>query len=190
MRKTAADLGVGCQFCHSAPRRGDPEPKKDIARRMFQMTYELTAKVQEATGNPKAKVECITCHHGVPNPKQIVDIFAQTMAEKNLTEAIAEYRDLREKYYGRQAYDFGEEALLNYGQQLSNRLPNEAIAILKLNLEYYPRSAETLAAIGYAYTRKYDDETALEYLEQAAEIDPDNGIIAGRLAQLRGYRKK
>jgi hypothetical protein len=55
------NIGVGCQYCHSAPRgEGQPEPKKDIARAMLAMTRDLNSKVQQAT-----QVECITCHRGV-----------------------------------------------------------------------------------------------------------------------------
>ena len=191
MQKTATDLGVTCNYCHSAERgSGAPEPKKDIARQMFVMTNELSAKVQTATGNAKAKVECVTCHRGVPIPRQIGDIFTQTMVEKSLPDAIAQHKDLREHFFGRQAYDFGEDSLLSLGQRITASRPDDAIAILKLNLDFYPKSAKTLAAIGYAYTRKYDDESAIKYLEQAVEIEPNNGIINGQLVQLKTFRRK
>ena len=67
---------------------------------------------------------------------------------------------------------------------------DDAIALLKANLEYYPKSSKTLAAIGFAYTRKYDDETAISYLEKAVELDPNNGVIAGQLLQLKSYRRR
>ena len=191
MQKTAADLGVTCNYCHSAERgSGAPEPKKDIARQMFVMTYELTAKVQSVTGNASAKVECVTCHRGVPIPRQISDIVSKTIAEKGVPEAITQFRDLRTQFFGRQAYDFGEESLFGIGQRLTNVKPDDAIALLKLNLEYFPKSAKTMAAIGYAYTRKYDDETAIKYLEQAVEIEPNNGVINGQLVQLKTYRRR
>jgi Tfp pilus assembly protein PilF len=44
--------------------------------------------------------------------------------------------------------------------------------------------------MAYAYTRKFDDATAMKYLEKALEIEPENGIIRGQLEQLKSYRRK
>jgi hypothetical protein len=81
----AQALGVSCNYCHSAERgSGQPEPKKDIARQMMAMTRDLNARVQQITGNSAAKVECITCHHGVPIPRQISDILADTLRSQGV----------------------------------------------------------------------------------------------------------
>ena len=76
------------------------------------------------------------------------------------------------------------------GPTVKSSKPDDAITLLKLNLEYYPKSAKTLAAIGYAYTRKYDDASAIKYLEQAVELDPNNGVIGGQLVQLKTYQRR
>jgi len=104
--------------------------------------------------------------------------------------AAAQYRDLHEHFYGRATYDFGEDTLVGVAQPLAAGNADDAIALLKLNLEFYPQSAKTYAAIAYAYTRKYDDPTAITYYEKAVELDPSNGVTRGQLEQLKMYQRK
>ncbi len=194
MQEIVQALGVQCEYCHSAPRgSGQPEPKKDLARQMIAMTRDLNTRIQTATGKPAAQavqVKCITCHHGVPIPRQLSDIVSQTLREKGVTAATEQYRDLHQRFYGRAAYDFGEDTLIGVAQPLASGKPDDAIALLKLNLEFYPQSAKTYAAIGYAYTRKLDDPAAITYYEKAVELDPNNGVIRGQLEQLKTYQRK
>src|SRR5215469_5984069 len=94
MQAIAQALGVSCDYCHSpqgAARAPEPEPKKDIARQMIAMTRELNLQVQQATGKPSAKVECVTCHHGVPIPRQLSDILTETLRSKGADAAVGLY---------------------------------------------------------------------------------------------------
>jgi tetratricopeptide (TPR) repeat protein len=194
MQEFVQALGVQCEYCHSAQRgSGQPEPRKDIARQMIAMTRDLNTRVQTATGKPAAEatqVKCVTCHRGVPIPKQLSEIVSQTLREKGVAAAAAQYRDLHEHFYGRATYDFGEDTLVGVAQPLATGKADDAIALLKLNLEFYPQSAKTYAAIAYAYTRKYDDPTAITYYEKAVELDPSNGVTRGQLEQLKMYQRK
>ncbi len=170
-----------------------PEPKKDVARQMIAMTRDLNTRVQTITGKPPAEaaqVKCVTCHRGVPIPRQLSELLTRTYREKGAAAAAEQYRELRKQFYGRQAYDFGEDTLVTIAQPLASAKPDDAIALLKLNLEYYPDSSKTYAAIGFAYTRKYDDATAITFLEKAAQLDPANGVIRGQLEQLKMYQRK
>jgi tetratricopeptide (TPR) repeat protein len=194
MQEIVQALGVQCEYCHSAPRgSGQPEPKKYIARQMIAMTRDLNARIQTATGKPAAEavqVKCVTCHHGMPIPKQLSEIVLETLREKGVTAAVEQYRDLHEHFYGRAAYDFGEDTLIGVAQPLAAGKPDDAIALLKLNLEFYPRSAKTYAAIGFAYTRKLDDPTAITFYEKSVELDPNNGVVRGQLEQLKMYQRR
>jgi tetratricopeptide (TPR) repeat protein len=191
MQAIAKSLGVSCDYCHTAARgSGAPEPKKDIARQMIAMTRELNIRVQQATGNTSAKVECVTCHHGVPIPRQISDIVMDTLRTKGADAAAAQYRDLREHYYGAQAYDFSENTLADLADRVVSGRPDDAIALSKLNLEYNPKSARSYATIGYAYTRRFDDESAIAYYKKALEIEPNNGVIQGQLASITSARRR
>jgi len=194
MQAISQALGVSCEYCHSAARgSGLPEPKKEIARAMMAMTRQINSSVQAATSKADPEVttvQCITCHRGAPNPQQLPEILTTTIREKGVAAAIGQYRDLHKQYYGRQTYDFGEGTLLAIAQILTASRPDDAIALLELNVEFNPQSAKSYAAMAYAYTRKFDDATAIKYLEKALEIEPENGIVRGQLEQLKSYRRK
>jgi tetratricopeptide (TPR) repeat protein len=194
MQTISQALGVTCGYCHTADRgSGQPEPKKDIARAMMAMTRDINAKIEAAAGGTSksvTQVECITCHRGVAIPRQLSDILTQTLKNQGVEAAIAQYKDLRNRYYGSAAYDFGDATIINIAQAMATRRPDDALALLNAQLEFNPKSAKTLTAIAYAYTRKFDDATAITYLEKALEIEPENGLVQGQLEQLKSYRRK
>src|ERR1700685_2987241 len=194
MQEVAQALGVRCEYCHSAPRgSGQPEPKKDIALAMMAMTRDLNAKVQAATGKPAneaTKVECVTCHRGVAIPQPLSTIILRTVFEKGGVAAVEQYRDLRKQFYSRDTYDFSEDALLEIVQRVVQGRPDDAIALLRMNLEFNPQSAKTYALIGFAYTRKVDDASAITNLEKSLELDPTNAVVRGQLEQLQEYRRR
>jgi Flp pilus assembly protein TadD len=194
MEEVSKALGVRCDYCHSAARgSGQPEPKKEIARAMMAMTSDLNAKVQEATGKPAnetARVECVTCHRGVAIPQPLSAIIMRTIAEKGGVAAVEQYRDLRTRYYSRATYDFSEDALLEIVQRVVQGKPDDAIALLRMNLEFNPQSAKAYALLGFAYTRKVDDASAITNLEKSLELDPTNAMVRGRLEQLQEYRRR
>jgi tetratricopeptide (TPR) repeat protein len=194
MQEVSQALGVHCDYCHSAPRgSGQPEPKKEIARAMMAMTRDLNAKVQEATGksaNETTRVECFTCHRGAAIPQPLSAIVMRTVAEKGGGAAVDQYRDLRKQFYGRATYDFSEDALLEIVQRVVQGRPDDAIALLRMNLEFNPQSAQTYALLGFAYTRKVDDASAITNLEKSLELDPTNAVVRGQLEQLREYQRR
>jgi len=194
MEEVARALGVHCDYCHSAPRgSGQPEPKKDIARAMMAMTAELNTKVQAATGKPAnetTRVECVTCHRGVAIPQPLSAIIIRTVVQKGGAAAVEQYRDLRTQYYSRGVYDFSEDALLGIVQRVVQGKPDDAIALLRMNLEFNPQSAKTYELLGFAYTRKLDDAAAIASLEKSLELDPTNGMVRGQLDQLKEYRRR
>src|SRR5665213_2048515 len=195
MPAIAQGLGVKCEFCHARGRApeakgaaGQRPAKIDVARAMIAMTREVNATIQAATGKPASeatRVTCITCHRGVSIPGQLSDIVAKTALEQGPDAAVAQYRDLRQRYYGGQSYDFREDSLLNAAQLVVRIKPSASIPLLRLNLEYYPQSVRSYSQIAFAYTRALDDEAAIAALEKALEIEPDNGVVKGQLEQLK-----
>jgi tetratricopeptide (TPR) repeat protein len=160
---------------------------------MIAMTRDLNDKIAAATGKPPAaaaRVTCMTCHRGVAIPGELSDIIAKTTVREGPDAAVAMYRDLRTRYYGRATYDFGEETLLTSAEQVVRVKPQASIPLLRLNLEFYPRSVRSYSQITFAYTRELDDQSAIAALEKALEIEPDNGMIRGQLEQLKSYHRK
>jgi tetratricopeptide (TPR) repeat protein len=194
MEEISQALGVRCGYCHSAPRgSGEAEPKKEIARAMMAMTRDLNDEVQKATGKPpeqNAKVECVTCHRGVAIPQPLSAIILKTIAEQGGAAAAQQYRDLRKQFFSRDTYDFSEDALLRTVQRVVQGKPDDALTLLRLNLEFNPQSAKTYALIGFAYTRKMDDPSAITNLQKSLELDPTNGMVRGQLEQLQEYRRR
>lgn len=78
MRGFVSALGAeNCAFCHvddMAQRASDDNPKKDIARKMIQMTMDLNKQL-DAIGKPAApdapKITCFTCHRGAAKPATV-----------------------------------------------------------------------------------------------------------------------
>jgi hypothetical protein len=191
MQAVAAALGVTCDYCH-AGRGAEPKltaagkPRLEVGREMIAMTASLNATVQSATGKTSreaAAVTCVTCHRGVAIPRPLTDILLVTAVREGADAAVKQYRDLRSQYYGRGAYDFGEETLLTVARRLANARPEVAIPLADLNMEFFPRSVNSLVTKAIAQSGR-DDEAAVATLRQALEIDPGNGEISGRLYQI------
>ena len=191
MQAVAAALGVTCDYCH-AGRGAEPKltaagkPVLEVGRGMIAMTASLNATVQAATGKTEreaASVSCVTCHRGVTIPRPLTDILLITGVREGADAAVKQYRDLRSRYYGRGAYDFGEETLLSVARRLANARPEVAIPLAQLNMEFFPKSVNTLVTKAIAQAGR-DDEAAVATLRQALELDPVNGEIQGRLYQI------
>jgi tetratricopeptide (TPR) repeat protein len=191
-------LGVqtagGCGYCHAgtAPAfdfAADAKPTKTTARKMILLAREITAKLPEVTGKPAAEItrmRCATCHRGVAIPKLLPDVLGETTTKSGAAAAVQQYRDLRTKYYGGQSYDFSEGALVATATPLINaNKPDEAIAWLQLNAEFYPKSSSTYAALGQAYAKKADTPNAIKNYEKAVELDPNNQNAKRQLDQLK-----
>jgi len=194
MQAFTAALGVGCEHCHvekeGAPPdfASDDKQEKEIARAMMKLAGDVNSTLATALGKPAAeitRVGCITCHRGVPQPKQLSEILAKTSAEKGFAAASAQYMDLKAKYYGAQAYDFSEAGLIATAQPLIQARTDEALQFLNLNLQQFPRSARTYVTMAQAQVAKKDNAAAVASLEKALEIDPQNGQARRMLGQLK-----
>lgn len=197
MQQFTLALGVQCNYCHVQEGRGgrndmasDEKPAKKTARQMMIFARELNEKlpaVVSKTANDTVRVGCITCHRGLAVPMTLQAALARAVTKKGLEGAIAEYRELRTKYTGTMAYDLSENGLIGMGNTaLLNDRPDNAIAWLNLNLEFYPKSSRTYLALAQAYQRKNDKENAVKALEKAIEIDPNNNQAKNQLQQLKG----
>lgn len=78
MHQYESDLGVNCEFCHTAPdpvthradRASDANPTKEVARYMIQMTDDINTKylAQVPSRHDSDPVTCGTCHRGEKHP--------------------------------------------------------------------------------------------------------------------------
>jgi hypothetical protein len=189
-------LGVACNYCHVQEGRGgrndfasDEKAPKKAARGMMILARDVNANLPEAVGkaaDATTRVGCATCHRGVPIPKQIADVVADASAAGDSAAGLAKFKELREKFYGGQSYDFSEGGLLAVAQraQTANKT-DDAIAYLQANLEYYPKSARTYVAMAQLKNGKGDKAGAIAALEKAVELDPANAQAKAQLENLK-----
>jgi len=189
MQVVADSLGVECEYCHAQGQvTSNGKPRLDVAREMIAMTTELNARVQTASGKTPAeavRVDCSTCHHGVPVPKPLRDLVLDSAVRQGGEAAAKLYRDLRTKYYGSQSYDFSEQTLLTVADRLAQSRPEAAIAISDLNLEFYPKSSGSYLAMSQVKLRKGDRAAAIKDAEEAVKLDPMNAATKRQLDQLK-----
>jgi tetratricopeptide (TPR) repeat protein len=178
-------LGVGCAFCHmvddSIPRERrdfslDVKPNKDKARTMLRMVTAINADYLTKLSSrlqPPVVVTCATCHRGVTEPRPLEQVILTRYDSAGTDSAIALYRDLRQHYYGRASYDFGEAPLAAVGGALRQRdKVADALKFYMLNLEYAPNSASAWSQAGGAQLASGDTATAIKSFEKALSIDP------------------
>lgn len=82
MRQYTGDLGVECEFCHTAAdpvtrredRASDGNPVKETARYMIQMTDDLNTRYLEQMPDRRYAdpITCGTCHRGEKHPSIFV----------------------------------------------------------------------------------------------------------------------
>jgi tetratricopeptide (TPR) repeat protein len=196
MQAIAASLGVQCNYCHVQEGRGgrndfasDEKTPKKAARGMMLLAREINTKLPDAVGksaDATTRVGCSTCHRGVPIPKQITDIVADAAAAGGSAAGLARFKELREKFYGGQSYDFSENGLIQIAQRASTAgKPDDALAYLQANLEYYPKSARTYVVMAQIKNAKGDKPGAVAALEKAVELDPNNAQAKAQLENLK-----
>jgi hypothetical protein len=197
MQAFTQSLGVQCNYCHVQEGRGgrndmaaDEKPTKKAAREMMLLARDINAKLPAAVSKASdatTRVGCATCHRGVAIPKQITDIMTEASAAGGAAAGVAKFKELREKFYGGQSYDFSEGAFIAMAQRANAATKyDDALTYLQANLEYYPKSARTYSAIAQMKNAKGDKAGAIQALEKAVELDPNNQQAKTQLQQLKG----
>ena len=197
MRFFTFALGVRCNYCHVAREgmpldsfnfRSDDKRTKRTARVMLDMVHHINMEhLMEVPERPVPNVEvtCFTCHRGVARPFPLWTLIAATVRESGLDSAVKAYRDLRERYYGRAAYDFGETSLAAAAEELrAQGRFDDAIGILRLNAEFFPNSGQVLYWLGETFLAKGDTASAVTNYRQALQKEPRLFPAARRLRDL------
>ncbi len=197
MRSWTGALGVRCNYCHVAKDptdlasydfASDDKEEKRASRVMMEMVGGINKTyLPKLEHEGEARVRCITCHHGVTEPQTIDNVVAEVMEKDGLDEAVTKYRDLRQEYYGKAAYDFSAGPL----NELAERVAQEdsdvvnAISIVKLNIEFNPNDAPSHLLLGQLYQAAGDKAAAIASLEKSLELDPENQWAKGLLEKIK-----
>jgi tetratricopeptide (TPR) repeat protein len=166
----------------------DDKRQKLTARVMLAMTNDINARLAASLKKPASeitRVQCATCHRGVTNPAQLSDVLRQTMLTKGEGAAVVQYRELRQQFLNSGAYDFREGTLLDLAREsLATRKPDDALAWLQLNVEFYPQSAASYVELARAHVARRDRESAAADLSKALTLDPANADAKREMARL------
>ena len=193
MRNFTGSLGVRCQFCHVGQEgqqlgqfdfASDEKRTKLVARQMMLMTQEINRRVDTLPGRatPGLQVTCTTCHRGVSRPAPLATVMSEIGTLSGADSAVRAYKALRNRYYGRAAYDFGEESLNTAAFRLGQTGKfDEAFALLGVNEEQYPRSSGLAVFRGNISLMRADTAAAEAAFREAVRRDSTNGEAKGRL---------
>jgi tetratricopeptide (TPR) repeat protein len=196
-------LGVECTYCHVQGNfASDEKREKRVARQMILLRDSINVMMGAIVGKPAGagptaedglpgapvRVLCRSCHRGLPIPLQLADVVTDAAnSGGGATAGLTKYNELRTKYYGGQEYDFRENSLVTVATRaLTAKKPDDAIQYLQKNLEYFPKSAPTYAALAQAKVAKGDTQGAIKDLETAAQLDPQSRPIRDQLERVRG----
>src|SRR5246127_4276934 len=165
-------LGVRCSYCHKGEEgkplstydfASDENPNKNRAREMYRMLGDISDHLKkiEPSGDKRVNMWCHTCHHGRPRPMTLDEELSEQYRTKGLKAALDDYADLKKKFYGRAAYDFGEGSLNAFGYALlEGKDAAGAIQVFKLNAESFPDSPNVWDSLAEAYMKSSDPKNA------------------------------
>ncbi len=193
MRDFAGGLGVRCQFCHVGDEgmplerfdfAVDQKRTKLVARQMMRMVQEINRRLDTIPGReaPGLAVTCATCHRGVSRPVPLNVLMTDIALAAGADSAIRAYRALRQRYYGRDAYDFGEFSLNSAAFRLGRAgRYDDAFALLRLNEELYAGSSAMYVFRGNVNLMRGDTTAAAAAFREAIRRDSTNTEARGRL---------
>ncbi|MCF7803757.1 MAG: c-type cytochrome [Candidatus Marinimicrobia bacterium] len=194
MGSFSAALGVRCGHCHVQNPPGergmdfasDEKETKKVARAMVRMNRTINRHLLPEIGREDlTQVQCVTCHNGQAIPTTLHMELRTAFDAGGLDSATARYAELRNRYYGRAAFDFGERSLINVAGDFRKAGDTEAaIKLLTMNREYFPESIFTYSQLAEISQQNGNNDQARQYLQKALEIDPENGWIQRQLEEL------
>jgi predicted alpha/beta superfamily hydrolase len=116
--------------------------------------------------------------------KSIAEILRNTIADKGIEAATAQYRHLKDTEPDH--YNFAESELNDLGYELlGDRRVKDAIAIFTLNVATYPKEWNTYDSLGEAYLANEDTTLAIENYQKSVELNPANSYGAEVLERLK-----
>jgi tetratricopeptide (TPR) repeat protein len=151
---------------------------------MMLMVREINRRVDTLprAGGTALQVTCATCHRGVNRPAPLFTVLSEIGTTSGADSAVRAYRALRNRYYGRSAYDFGESSLNIAAFRLGQAGKfDEAFALLKLNEEQFPASSGLAVFRGNISLMKGDTSAAEAAFREAIRRDSTNNEARGRL---------
>jgi tetratricopeptide (TPR) repeat protein len=197
MREFSFALDVRCQNCHAGGDgvslegvdfASDEKPAKLKARAMLRMTDEINGTLLPkipSRAEPAIRVECATCHRGVRRPKSLQTTLFEIVARDGAPAAIKRYRELRDTTLTLGKYNFGEWEINELARRLVEAKNTEAaIAILDMNGEFHPKSAEIDFYVAELHRERGERAQAVARYKKTLEKAPTHQRAKARIAEL------
>jgi tetratricopeptide (TPR) repeat protein len=196
MRGFAFALSVRCEHCHVEKAGGkkfemdfaaDDKEAKKTARVMLEMVAAINRDyISKVTKTPPIQVQCVTCHHGLTQPRTLNSVLAETIDQKGIDSAVAQYRELRQKYYGSGQYDFGETSLNQLTESLMAQKKNkEALAIMEMSFDSnHPDSVWSYHMLAMTHEVNGQTEKAIADYRKVLELHPDDDWAKQQIVSL------
>ena len=196
MRNIAFGLGVTCTFCHvgreDAPLEqidfvSDDKRNKLVARQMMRMMQEANRRIDSipARATPAITVTCATCHRGVSRPVPLATLISEVATASGADSALRVYRALRDRYYGRDAYDFSEPSLNTAAFRTARAgRHDDGFALLRYNEQLFPGTAALSIVRGNISLMRADTAAAEAAFREAIRRDSTSDEARGRLRDI------
>jgi len=158
----------------------DANPLEDISN-----TRKIEAVVYRGKLYPRASLDAMLARiEALASRKRIGEVLEATIREKGVEAAIRQYRELKSTQPD--SYDFGNVYALNRlgHQMLHSKKFKDAIKILELNAEAFPRWWWVYDSLGEAYMGAGEKELAIKNYKRSLQLDPGNQHAALMLKQL------
>jgi tetratricopeptide (TPR) repeat protein len=197
MREFSFALNVRCQYCHAGGDgisfdgvdfSSDEKPAKNKARAMLRLTEQVNTTLRPTVpsrAQPAVSVDCATCHHGLAIPKSLQTTLFEVVNTDGVAAAAARYRELRSANTLTGRYTFDEWEM----NELARRLVEagktaDAIAMLELNGEFYPKSAAIDFQIAELQLARGEKDKALARYRITLQKAPDHQRAKARVEEL------
>lgn len=189
-------LGVRCSHCHVGEEGqplstydfvSDDNPNKERAREMLRLLGSVNDHLKkiEPSGDQRINMWCHTCHRGRPRPMTIAEEMGESYRSDGVEAALVTYDDLKDRFYGKGAYNFDENALNSFGYQVLRDGDTEgAVRIFRMNANAFPESANVWDSLAEGYMEAGDTENAILYYNKSLELNPGNQNARDMLEKL------
>ncbi|HSR53368.1 MAG TPA: c-type cytochrome [Acidobacteriota bacterium] len=200
MRNFSFALGAPCTHCHGTEEQTgfnlqgvdfslDIKPTKAKAREMLKIVDAINGELLSGLSSRSDRgleVSCFTCHSGAPLPETVEHRVLRVVAEQGAEAAVDDYRKLRERYFGSAAFNFKEQPLVEVSSELFRQDQAEAsLKIAQLNLEFHPRSRQSVWRAAQAHERLGNIEKAREGYQKLLELAPNHPLARKALENLK-----
>jgi len=140
-----------------------PAPLQEISRQILRILYDKPYQL------PK---------------KPLAEVLYRELKSGGVEAALGRYRELKSS--SAEVFDFGERALDRLGRHLLEKgWVADAIRVLEMNAQEFPRSALVHDSLGAAYREAGQRELAIKSFEKSLELEPDNPNASATLKQLK-----